>query len=168
MPDTTTTPLDLDAIDASAFKATPGPYEAEWEFCDCGGDHPCGHGPWIYALRLPEPHTERDFLYTEVREFTPETLQFFADAREKVPELVAEVRRLRARLELSQRAAGELRSALKRLTDAGETVLAEAEQAETDAVFSGTAEPKRGPGLKALREALNALPVVIQDQAVAL
>lgn len=193
MPDTTTTSLDLDAIDASVIKATPGPYEPEWETCDCGGDSPCGHGKWIYALRLPEPHTDRDgepmdfdFLYSEVGEFTPETLQFFIEAREKVPALVAEVRRLRARWASSQRSVGELidraenvefrqedaakeiatlRSALDQLTDAAETVLAEAEQAETDAVFSNAPEPKRSPCLKALREALNAMPALDTGQA---
>jgi hypothetical protein len=102
------------------------------------------------------------------------------------PALAAEVKRLRARWASSQRGVGELldrsenaefrlektaadlaavNMALDRMVGAAEGVLAEAEQAETDAVFAGTPEPKRGPRLKALREALNALPAV-QDEAV--
>lgn len=50
--------------------------------------------------------------------------------------------------------------ALDRLVGAAEDVLAEAEQAETDAVVSGVADPARlgAPALKALREAINAIP----------
>ena len=29
---------------------TPGPFEIEWEYCDCGGDYPCSHGRYPVAL----------------------------------------------------------------------------------------------------------------------
>jgi hypothetical protein len=168
MPDTTTEttkPLDLDAIEAREKAATPGPYLTEWDSCDCGDGYGCSHGSWVQALRLPIAHTERegepkpwDFSYSEVSEFTPETVMFFAAARDDVPALVGEVRKLRA--------------ALDQLVDAAEDVLAEAEQAETDALFSGAAEPScmRSAGMKKLREAINAIPAntIGTNEAVAL
>jgi ABC-type transporter Mla subunit MlaD len=95
--------------------------------------------------------------------------------------LLAEVERLGARWKSSQLGVGELidraenveyqhekatteiatlNAALDRVVNAAEDVLAEAEQAETEAVFSGAADPARlgTPALKALREAILTLP----------
>lgn len=74
-------PIDLDAIEARANAATPGPLYA-------GPNYLIG-GWWVQTeedKRLEREHG--DFL-------TREDAEFFAHAREDVPALVAEVRRLR-------------------------------------------------------------------------
>lgn len=113
-------------IEARANAATPGPYETLWDECDCS-DEPCGHGQFVYALRLPDIHTKhpdgprsQDFEYYSVDEFTPATAVFLAKAREDVPALLEEVELLRKELDL-------LRAELPRMcARVREQVLAEA------------------------------------------
>ncbi|MGW4786145.1 hypothetical protein [Streptomyces sp. NPDC004230] len=104
--------LDLEAIEARATneRLTPGPWEVDREGCDCGGDYPCGHGMYVTGVVTPVPTwsaAERlqrtgeqprdyDFHRGEIGDFTEADWQLMAHAREDVPALVAEVRRLRA------------------------------------------------------------------------
>ncbi|WP_433364252.1 hypothetical protein [Streptosporangium sp. CA-115845] len=101
-----------DAIRARRDAAAEGPYEPEWDSCDCDDPAQCGLGHrWVHALRLPEPHTRNhegkahpwEFLYSEMGQFTPETVLFFAAARQDVGDLLAEVDRLTSALEESRR-----------------------------------------------------------------
>lgn len=88
----------LKEIEKRCSAATPGPYEPVWEYCDCGGDYPCGHPDYIHALKLPTPmHGTKgdhsiDFHYSEMCTFSPETVLLFAHTRTDVPDLAATVR----------------------------------------------------------------------------
>jgi hypothetical protein len=90
-------PAELVEISERATKATIGPWEPIWESCDCGGDYPCSHGSYIHALHLPEarenyrPDHSYAYDYSEVCEFTTETMQFIAAARTDVPALLSHI-----------------------------------------------------------------------------
>lgn len=32
---------------------TPEPWEVQYEWCDCGGEYPCGHGQYPYEIVAP-------------------------------------------------------------------------------------------------------------------
>lgn len=99
------------AVNAEGF--TEGPWTPLYEGCECGGDHGCGHGEYVWAIHTPAPrrqsveHAQRtgepvgDYAYqrSELAEFTSADLEFIAEARTAVPELLAEVKRLRAELD---------------------------------------------------------------------
>ena len=38
----------------SEAKHTPGPWEIETDFCDCGGDYPCAHGEYPVSVNSTE------------------------------------------------------------------------------------------------------------------
>lgn len=88
-------------------KALEGPYEPQWDSCDCGPDDGCKNGHrWIHALRLPVPKTVNhhgepaawEFLYSELGEIPADTVLMFAHARKDIEALLAEVDRLSAAL----------------------------------------------------------------------
>jgi hypothetical protein len=91
--------------------ATPGPWGIEREACECGGEWPCGHDSWAYAIRTPRSHNERrpgepnqpyDFTHSEIPEFADEDIEFIVTARAAMPRLLAAVAvplRLHARQE---------------------------------------------------------------------
>jgi hypothetical protein len=83
------TSLDLDAIEARAAAATPGPWKIENDYCDCS-DYGCSHPPFAVAFG---PFTS--FENTSDRHHAD--AEFASHARTDVPALVAEIRRLRAR-----------------------------------------------------------------------
>ncbi|MFD9950546.1 hypothetical protein ACFWYW_57540 [Nonomuraea sp. NPDC059023] len=93
-------------------KAIKGPYEPEWDSCDCGDPAQCHNGHrWITALRLHEPKTINhagepapwEYLYSELGEFPPDTVLLFASARKDVLDLLSEVDRLNAELKIAFR-----------------------------------------------------------------
>jgi hypothetical protein len=86
-----TNPLDLDAAEAHANAATPGPWTVELEQCDCS-DGLCSHGTYVSAVYADGERR------TEFSDFTDEDWRFTIHARTDVPALVAEIRRLRAEL----------------------------------------------------------------------
>lgn len=106
--------LDLDAITARATSEhlTPGPWTLAKEGCDCGGDYPCGHGLYVTGVITPTPTwsaAERakrtgeqprdyDFHRSDIGDFTTADWELMAHAREDVPALLAEIRRLRDEL----------------------------------------------------------------------
>lgn len=115
----TTTPLtdqqlDLDAIEATVTDQhlTPGPWDLAYESCDCGGDYPCGHGPYVTGVITPVPTSiaaerckrtgeeprDYDFHRGEIGDFTEADWALMVSARQNMPALVAEVRRLRAQV----------------------------------------------------------------------
>lgn len=80
-------PLDLDAIETRANAATPGPWEEHADY-----------GPHFYAyLRGPYLRGVGTLNFGEGEEADADR-EFVKHAREDVPALVAEVRRLRARV----------------------------------------------------------------------
>ena len=92
-------PLDLDAIEKRANAATPGPWRACREgACSCGQ-------VWSIPLDriISHPAFEYDFDETSTPEiYHAPNAAFIAAAREDIPALVAEVRRLRALLDAEQ------------------------------------------------------------------
>ena len=111
-----TDPVDLDAIEARANAATPGPWIPLYDSCDCDPDYGCSHGQWVHAVSLPthavgyesSPCDGAGCIYHsagEVADFTRETAEFIAAARTDVTALVAEVRRLRGELERARKIA---------------------------------------------------------------
>ncbi|MEV7394912.1 hypothetical protein [Streptomyces sp. NPDC091215] len=120
-------PLDLDTILARATheRLTPGPWRLERESCDCGGDYPCGHGMYVTGVVTPTPTyfaAERckrsgeqprdyDFHRIDIGDFTDADWELMAHAREDVPALAAEIRRLRARVTELERPAVEAKRA---------------------------------------------------------
>lgn len=111
-------PLNLDTIEtrATSKHLTPGPWRLEQESCDCGGDYPCGHGMYVTGVSTPTPTeiaAERckrtgeqprdyDFHRSEIGDFTSADWELMVHAREDVPALVAELRRLRTELAAAQ------------------------------------------------------------------
>lgn len=103
---------DLDAIEAVTADEhlTPGPWDLAYESCDCGGDYPCGHGPYVTGVVTPVPTSiaaerckrtgeqprDYDFHRGEIGDFTEADWVLMVSARRNVPALAAEVRRLRA------------------------------------------------------------------------
>lgn len=89
---TTVAELDLDAITARSNAATPGP----WAERSVG---------YVFATATSERAAESGYIGTPVvdtfmwPEHGPANQVFIAHAREDVPALVAEVRRLRGRIE---------------------------------------------------------------------
>ena len=74
--------LDIDLIEARANAATPGPWSEAWD-----GEIHATSDDWELVLRVPEGDDR------------PADCAFVANAREDVPALIAEVRRLRAVVE---------------------------------------------------------------------
>lgn len=85
------TDADLDAMVARAIAALPGPWWSSWE----GRDHDSGDsfiGTGVDSARGPDIYVSTDDGPAAV-----EMLDLIAAARQDVPALVAEVRRLRSR-----------------------------------------------------------------------
>lgn len=38
---------------ASDAQHTPGPWIIEWEYCECGGEYPCGHSDYPHSIVAP-------------------------------------------------------------------------------------------------------------------
>jgi hypothetical protein len=81
------TDTELSEYEALAAAATPGPWRAE-------RDH-LGH--W----RITWPHSQNSSILRKQKVFSDEDVAFIAAAREAVPALVAEVRRLREALDVA-------------------------------------------------------------------
>jgi hypothetical protein len=108
------TDQQLDEIEAltSNEHLTPGPWTLDRESCDCGGDYPCGHGAYVTGVVTPVPTeiaAERcqrtgeqprdyDFHRNDIGDFPEADWELMVAARDAMPALVAEVRRLRAEL----------------------------------------------------------------------
>jgi hypothetical protein len=110
----TTIPLteqQLDDIEqrATSEHLTPGPWTLDRESCDCSDGY-CSHGAYVTGVVTPVPTeiaAERckrtgeqprdyDFHRSEIGDFTEADWALMVAAREDVPALLAEVRRLRA------------------------------------------------------------------------
>jgi hypothetical protein len=107
------TDQQLDEIEARATSEhlTPGPWRPEYEQCDCSDGY-CHHGAYVAAVSAPTPTeiaAERckrtgeqprdyDFSRTEMGDFSGPDWELMAHAREDVPVLLDEVRRLRAQV----------------------------------------------------------------------
>lgn len=101
------TPEEFAQAVERAEKATAGPCEVLYDETDDGHR-------LAYGLQLPVPHTSRpdgnrrhDYQYTEVIEFTPETVEFFARARDDVLAMAALVEQLSAELDRRDQAEAE-------------------------------------------------------------
>ena len=88
----------LEEIRRTVQAATPPPWTLETQDCDCGGEDPCGHGSYPYAIRTSEPHVTRpegtpnadyDFVHGEICELTCEDVEFIVAARKFMPRLLA-------------------------------------------------------------------------------
>lgn len=91
-----TSPLteqQLTDIEARATAATQGPWTVELEQCDCSDGY-CHHGTYVSAIYAADG-ARRD----EIGDFTDADWQFTIHARQDVPALLAEVRRLQTELE---------------------------------------------------------------------
>lgn len=83
---------ELDAIRQLCAAASPGPWRVEYERCDCGGDYPCDHGEYPYALRGPvRVDPLGDHAPSEVSEMLPADVEFVAAARTAMPALLAKI-----------------------------------------------------------------------------
>ena len=84
------TPEELDAIQARADAAAPGPWTVDTDF---------GHNEYDEETDAPQAAYVPESLTVDLEEYdamSVATAEFVARAREDVPALVAEVRRLRA------------------------------------------------------------------------
>jgi len=111
------TPAELDAIEARAKAATPGPWVPVDDFCADGyayrsephpEDCPC-RGYSIGEThqsdtRLPIYAPLGDYLKRDHRTF--DNAEFIAHARHDIPALIAEVRRLRELVQVGPRLSG--------------------------------------------------------------
>ncbi|MGZ0231163.1 hypothetical protein [Streptomyces sp. CPS1] len=104
------TEIDLNAIQAltTAEHLTPGPWRLDREQCDCEDGY-CHHGEYVTGVIAPTPTEgaaarlkrtgeeprDYDFHRTEIGDFTDADWELMVAAREALPALVAEVRRLR-------------------------------------------------------------------------
>ena len=105
-------PLDLDAIEARANNATPGPWSLDYESCECN-DGMCRDADYVGAVITPEqlpaaaevaartgkPLGPYAYHRNEIADFTTADLEFITHARTDAPALVAEIRRLTAELQ---------------------------------------------------------------------
>jgi hypothetical protein len=115
--------LDLEAIRQLCAAASPGPWEVEYDRCDCGGGYPCTHGEFPYALRGPvrvEPLG--DFAPSEISEMLSADVEFVAAARTAVPALLAELDQAKAETakaySAGEKAIAALLARVDRLTEA--------------------------------------------------
>jgi hypothetical protein len=83
------TAADLDAIDQRAAAASTGPWQSFIE----GRDHTSGDD-FIRVGRVADDQADM-YVSRDGTPATPEDLDFIAHARQDVPRLVAEIRRLR-------------------------------------------------------------------------
>lgn len=99
--DTTTTALDLDAVEARVNAATPGPWGVGNGTNVVRGLEVTGCGSYTCIQSVAEIDDDRcDWDRDEAVEVDQEDdADFIAAARQDVPRLVAEVRRLRAELD---------------------------------------------------------------------
>lgn len=132
--------IDLDAIKARANAASAGPWKLVTDFCDCGGDFNCSHGESPYALRLPthvvrdadRPCTPGDSLdvcrhnASDFGDLTMADAEFLAHARQDIPELIAEVQRLREALEAADEGYIDLDTRLDQVRQERDALRAEA------------------------------------------
>lgn len=96
------TDLDLDAIEARANAATEGPWIIVPEKCGPDGQGVFTAEEFGHVCEVGDP-------YPRGANRPQESMEFIAAAREDVPALVAEVRRLRAREEAFRLNAAEVR-----------------------------------------------------------
>ena len=74
---------------ATAEHLTAGPWQLDYESCDCGDGYPCGHGAYVSAVVTPDPTP----VYVELRSRTGSPLPVYACHR---TEMRGESRRVRA------------------------------------------------------------------------
>lgn len=101
-------PLDLDAIRARADKATPGPWKVRDPFRRGTGRN------WYIGVTSAEFSLNAEMWAGKGRAVDPQRVadgEFIAHAREDIPELLAEIERLR-RLVFEHHAAGVLASVM--------------------------------------------------------
>lgn len=98
---------DIDAL-VSSEHLTPGPWRLDRESCDCGDGYGCSHGEYVTGVVTPAPTEiaadrckrtgeqprDYDFHRSEIGDFTEADWELMVAAREAVPALLAEVRRL--------------------------------------------------------------------------
>ncbi|WP_318205353.1 hypothetical protein [Streptomyces sp. SCL15-4] len=137
--------LDLDAIEARANAATPGPWRLVREQCDCSDGY-CHHGEYVTGVvtpQLTELAVERiartggepqdyDYHRSDVGDFTEADWELMVHAREDVDAMANEIRRLRADASEQQaeiakliRWHGEDETAMKKMRGAIERLRAE-------------------------------------------
>ncbi|WP_372352665.1 hypothetical protein [Streptomyces sp. KL116D] len=125
----TTTPLDLDAIEARATAATPGPWCTDsWEIYK-GAEYEAG-AEWLgETCRAGEMDDSRA------------DAEFVAHARTDVPALIAEVRRLRAADDRASSAYAYFESLRSSPTPTSSTPTARRRSATTPRAVTSTAAP---------------------------
>lgn len=140
----------LAAIEARATHEllTPGPWRLDFEQCDCSDGY-CHHGAYVAGVvasspteiaaercqRTGEQPRDYDFHRSEIGDFTTADWELMAHAREDLPALVADVKRLRARLWEHERPATEAeRNALR------QSFMELAAQAHEDRDYEGAFE----------------------------
>ncbi len=97
--------LDLDAIEARANAATPGPWGSDAKPDTSGGvGHTCPEHTWYCVSKAG-----REGFFFVAHDLTPEDSDFIATSRTDVPQLVAEVRKARAALAAAERERDEAR-----------------------------------------------------------
>lgn len=103
--------LDEIATRAASEDLTPGPWRLDREQCDCSDGY-CHHGEYVTGVITPVPTgiaAERlartgeqprdyDFHRSEIGDFTDADWELMVHAREDVPALIAEIRRLTDRV----------------------------------------------------------------------
>jgi hypothetical protein len=87
----------LSEIKERVGKATPGPWEVEYDTCECNSPDDCDHWTLPYRLTLPEESVPEgvDHQVEYIGDFTNETVEFIAHSPDDIRWLIAEVERLR-------------------------------------------------------------------------
>lgn len=126
--------LDEITARANAEHLTPGPWTLDRESCDCSDGY-CSHGAYVTGVVTPVPTEiaadrckrtgeqprDYDFHRSEIGDFTDADWELMAHAREDVPALLAEIRRLHEPTELSRHLEDGSTHTVQALTDAGES-----------------------------------------------
>lgn len=91
-------------MELAMAKAMRGPWQVDYDSCDCGDGYGCSHGSWPHAFIFPEPWSrpladlvvsDYHYTYTEISEIPPGTAEFMARSRIYVERLIGEIKRLR-------------------------------------------------------------------------
>lgn len=100
------------AARATSEHLTPGPWRLDRESCDCGDGYGCRHGDYVTGVVTPTPTEialdrckrtgeqprDYDFHRSDIGDFTDADWELMAHARRDVPDLLAEIQRLKAEL----------------------------------------------------------------------
>lgn len=105
------TEQQLDDIQArtTSKHLTPGPWTLDRESCDCGDGYGCSHGMYITSVvtttptviaaercqRTGEQPRDYDFHRSEIGDFSEADWELMTHAREDIPAMLAEIRRLK-------------------------------------------------------------------------